>query len=461
MAESHKMVLRRLRAALVLSVCSWLAAALFVTTVKAQATVTFDTQQRFQTFRAWEATVDLLGTPAQRTSNAKIYDSLFDDVGITRLRLEMFAGDENRTRSFQRYLAKEIDMKGWRSLRYATANDNDDPFQINWEGFDFADLDWRMDVSVLPMLERAKARRQKLDINLTYVAFTRQSDPVPYVHLDPEEYAEFILAAYLHLGDKYGVVPDDLEVLLEPDNARNHTPVTLGRAMAAVSKRLRHAGFAPRLIAPSTANAALALQWLDGIASVPGATDDLAELSYHRYKGAKPPVLAQIGARAKALGLQTGMLEYWFGKATYQLLHDDLKIANVSSWQGRSVYTFHKIAADGSITLADDIRYNRLYFNAIRPGMVRIGAASTVLGAIDPVAFVDASGRMAVVMRAGRAATVTLQGLPKGSYWLETAYIGGGTAAPVSFQVGDDGKFATEIPAAGVISLRPEILIGP
>jgi hypothetical protein len=84
-----------------------------------------------------------------------------------------------------------------------------------------------------------------------------------------------------------------------------------------------------------------------------------------------------------------------------------------------------------------------------------------VLGAIDPVAFVDASGRMAVVMRAGRAATVTLQGLPKGSYWLETAYIGGGTAAPVSFQVGDDGKFATEIPAAGVISLRPEILIGP
>ncbi len=422
---------------------------------QAQVSVTFDPGQRFQTFRAWEATVNLLGTPEQQANRMAIFDSLFDDVGITRLRVGVFSGAENRTRSMQRFVGGEIDMEGWRALRYATVNDDDDPFHITWEGFDFFDLDWRMENTVLPMQERARARGQKLEVNLNYVAFTKQIKNGAYIHTNPEEYAEFVLAAFLHLQEKYGVVPDSFEVLLEPDNVKEWSPVLLGQAMAAASRRLRHAGFTPRIIAPSMANIALTLPWIDGIASVPGATDGLAEISYHRYHGGKPAQLRQVAARAAELGVETAMLELWFGKATYMLLHNDLKLANVSAWQGRAVYGHHVIGTDGSLRLEEDMRYNRLYFNAIRPGAVRIGAASSDPKAIDPLAFVAADGGMAVVLRAGAAASAQITGLPEGDYWLETAFAGGGTPEPVFFHVGPGGSFTTEIPGPGVISLRP------
>jgi len=428
--------------------------ALSLRTSHGQTVITLDPSQTFQTFHDWEATAVLLGTDEEQARRLELFDRLYQDIGATRLRIGVFAGDENTTRSMQRFLSGEVDMEQWRALRFATVNDDADPFHINPAGFDFYDLDWKIDNTVLPMLERAKARGERLTLNLNYVAFTKQIVGGEYIHIDPEEYAEFILAAFLHLKEKYGLVPDYFEPLLEPDNSPHWDPVTLGRAVRAATVRLNGAGFHPGVILPSVADASLALTWLDGIAQTPGALDGLAELSYHRYKGAGPQVLQAIGTRAAKLGVATSMLEYWFGNATHDLLFQDLTLANVSAWQPRATYGFHRIAEGGQIVLQDEMRFNRLYFGAIRPGDVRIGATSSNPRALAPVAFRKPGGALSVVLEASGPASGIVSGLPEGDYLIETAHAGG-DIFPIRGHAGPEGTIAVVTPAVGVIAIRP------
>ncbi len=417
------------------------------------ARITLDPGQHFQTFHDWEATVVLLDTPEEKAHREEFYDRLIDEVQITRLRVEIYAGQENDKRGLQRLEAGEIDEETWYTMAYATVNDDADPHHINPAGFDYYVLDWKMDNAVLPLLERAKARGVDLQLNMNYVAFTDRNPRANYDHLDPEEYAEFILANFLHMKEKYGLVPEYFEPLLEPDNCHAWTPQALGRATKAAMDRLRAAGFHPRLILPSLANANLTPTWLDGIAETPGALDGLSELSFHRYYDAMPNVLRNLAERADRLGATPSMLEYWFGDATYQLLHRDLTFGNVSAWQPRATLSYHKITPEG-LQLEDDIRYNRLYFVAIRRGDVRIGAGSSDMDSLNPVAFEKPDGGMSVVLLAGKAASGVIEGLPPGDYTLETATAAGNTG-PTPVHVGPDGLAAVAADGPGVISLRP------
>lgn len=431
--------------------------ALFTALRPARATIRIDDQQTFQTFHDWEATAVLLGTQAEQDRRLELFDRMFQDIGVTRVRLETFAGAENPANAMRAFLAHQTDMEAWKAARYVTVNDNDDPFTLDPAGFDFFDLDYRVDHTVLPMLERARARGERLAITFTYVAFTKQVTRDQYIHTEPEEYAEFILASFLHLKEKYGIVPDYFEPLLEPDRSPFWDPVTLGRAVAAAKRRLGEAGFHPGLVLPSVADASLTLTWLDGIAQTPGALDGLSELTFHRYQGARPAVLKEIAARAAQLGVATGMLEYWFGKATHDLLFQDLTLANVSAWQPRAAYNFHKITDTGALVLQDEMVLDRLYFQAIRPGDVRIGALSDNERQLAAVAFRKPDGHISLVLEARKAAAGTIEGLPEGDYLVETAEDSGLAHPPVAAHVGADGILDVNIQAAGVISVRPAL----
>jgi len=436
------------------------AAALGSRMAYASADIRLDPATRFQTMRGWETTLEVFWTEDFSPFRAEIYDRLITEVGITRLRLEVWSGAENTDRSFENFQSGAIDIQGWRDRRYSTVNDDDDPFHINWAGFDFANLDWRVEQHLLPILERARVHGQKMEINFTYVAFTKQIKIGEYVHTNPEEYAEFILASFLHLRDKYGIVPDSFEPILEPDNVPQWNPQLFGQAVAAATRRLDHAGFHPRVVLPSVTDIHKLIPWMKEIIKVPGAMDGVRELSYHRYHGGEIALLQKIAALAKTLGLETAMLEYWGGKGVYPLLHNDLKYADVTVWQGRSALSHHHIdtsrPAGQQLVLNEDVRFDRLYYAAIRPGAVRIGAATSNAKAADPVAFVTPEGGMAVVLRLDKAASVAVHDLPAGDYLLETAYGGGGTTAPVSFHADGAQPFVTDLPGPGVISIRPD-----
>lgn len=423
--------------------------------------ITLDPATRYQTFSAWEATVDIFWPRDTQARRDEVFDRLLDEVGITRLRVGIFSGTENTDRSFEDFVAGRISQDAWRARRYATQNDDDDPRHINWKGFDFANLDQRIDTGVLPLMKKAKARGRKLEINLAYSAITGDSHPGRYIHTDPEEYAEFMLAAFLHMQQKYRFVPDAVEVLLEPEAAPEWNPELLGRAMAAMTARLGAAGFSPRLIAPSVADARDAVPWIMGIAKVPGATENLRELSYHRYLGGQRSVLEKIGATAKALGLQTSMLELWGDQATDQVLFNDLTAAGVSAWQGSNVaahYMINPARASGPLILKENVRYFRQYTAYIRPGDRRIAAISSDRRLASPVAFTGPDGSLVIVIRASAAGQAEIPGLPAGTYHVSYAVQSGSGKIEQPFAVAEGTPLIVELPGPGVVTVtsRPD-----
>jgi hypothetical protein len=89
---------------------------------------------------------------------------------------------------------------------------------------------------------------------------------------EPEEYAKLIHLTFDHLKQRYGITPDALEDILEPDNTDDWRGHEIGTAMVAAVTRLRGADFSPDVIAPSTASARRAADYIDGMMAVPGAT---------------------------------------------------------------------------------------------------------------------------------------------------------------------------------------------
>src|SRR5262249_44602824 len=149
---------------------------------------------------------------------------------------------------------------------------------------------------------------------LNYVDFSQTSEKSVLSHaLNPTEYAELICAAFLHLKEKYNLIPDALEIVLEPDNTDQWRGKQIGEAVIAAARRLKDAGFFPEIIAPSTAAAQAASFYFDELTSVPGASALIATLSYHRYGLWASKALPDILERAQRLGISTAMLEHLTG----------------------------------------------------------------------------------------------------------------------------------------------------
>jgi hypothetical protein len=419
--------------------------------------VSLDPTRSYQTIRGWEATAGFAQSRETVPELDRILDMVVDEAGITRLRVGVPSGVESTDPSFALYQRGAITAEAWAGRRYAVVNDNGDPRSINWSGFHFDSIDWQIENRVLPVKRRLEARGERLFLNLNYVAFTRSIREGRYeAHTDPEEYAEFVLAVYLHMRDRWGLVPDAWEVILEPDNKElggAWKRSMLGPAIVAAARRLRENGFSPAFIAPSTLGMQAAVPWFDAIAKVPGAVEAMIELSFHRYGGRRIENLQAIAARAAQFGLDTAMLEYWQGKGTYDQLHLDLKVGNVVAWQYRGILGHTRVEADGSVVLNEDARYNRQYMRYIRPGALRIAAESTDEVAFDPVAFINPDGSYAVVAMAAAPGEISVRGLPAGAYSVSWAVAegSGGLPAPVTVRTGEPLRAA--MPGKGVITI--------
>jgi hypothetical protein len=217
-------------------------------------TITLDPSRTYQTITGWEVAAFALepGNPAFPNFKDTLFDQAVNDVGINRVRLEVRSGIENTEDTWSDYLTGKIDYQTWRSRRYATVNDNADPQTINPAGFQFTQMDDTIDRIVNPLRRLLAAKGERLIVNVNYVAFTNQITTGVYIHNNPAEYAEYVLATYLHLKEKYGWVPDLWEVVLEPDNVSQWNGKLLGQALVAAADRLKQAGFEPAFVAPSS-----------------------------------------------------------------------------------------------------------------------------------------------------------------------------------------------------------------
>lgn len=427
---------------------------LHVRAAPVDARITLDPSSSYQVMTGWEATANLIdmNSAEARASRAGKVRMAVEDAGINRVRLELTAGAENRLGKARDFAAGRIDYKHYKPFRYRIQNDNDDPFVIDPGGYDFSELDWHVENTVNPMRKLLAAKGEKLVVNLCYVAFGDGRT----IHMQPEEYAELMLAAFQHLRDRYGFVPDLIEVMLEPDLDHGWTGRDMGLAMVATARRLAAADFHPGFVVPSVTNMSHALPYMREILAVEGTAPLIREVSYHRYKGANPRTLAAIADQARRIGAQTSMLEWWFGKGTYKVLLEDLSIGNTAAWQGRAVDGLVEEPADdtGALRLRPEVAFNAQYFRTIRLGSRRIGAGSSD-PAIVPLAFVAPDGRTVVILTASRNGRAHIEGLPPGRYRV-TGTIEGKAAFPDQTAATEGGRLDVGMPGAGVYAIAPD-----
>ena len=427
-----------------------------------QTIIRIDADKTYQTMTGWESTsYAYQQSPAFVNFIAQVLDGAVNEVGINRVRLEIRSGVENAQDNWQLFTSGQIDNATWRCVRYATVNDNDDPNTTNPQGFYFSELDWTVENIILPMKNRLEANGEKLHINVNYVAFTRQICSGKYIHHDPQEYAEFVLATYLHLKEKYGVVPDSWEVILEPDNVPQWNGTLIGQSIVAAATRLKDHGFSPHFVAPSNTSMAGAANYFREMLTIPDALPFLDEVSYHRYRDVSAATLQTIVDSATQHGKQLSMLEWWSSKNSYEILHEDLKQGNNSAWEwgaiaGRGPTDMYNIddsdPARPQVTLSYPTKFVRQYFKFVRARAVRIEATSNSK-VFDPIAFMNSDGKFVVVVKAGTVGSFTIQGLPSGTYGIKytTSLQYNIDLADVTIRAGQ--ALAASIPGRGVITV--------
>ncbi|MEO0607582.1 MAG: glycoside hydrolase family 30 beta sandwich domain-containing protein [Pseudomonadota bacterium] len=430
-------------------------------TSERNAVIRIDPAATYQTMTGWELTADVAGNPQKpfwRPFKDDLLDGLVAEAGINRVRLEITNNAESDGAEARKFINAEVKFRDYKPYRYSMENDNDDPFVINPDGFNFVELDWHIEETVLPIKQRLEARGEKLWVNVCYVAFIEGYYPLK----DPEEYAEFVLAAYQHMEAKWGFVPDTWEVILEPDQKPDMwTGREIGEAVLAAGKRLEAHGYRPSFVGPSVLNMSFTVRYFEGIASVPGATDYMSEIAYHRYAGSRPRNARRIAELAEKHDLKTGMLELWFGHANHHVLHEDLRLANNSSWQGSVVYSLYKMKElpDGTseLRISEDMRHNIQYFRHVRLGAKRIGSAVEKGGGVDPLAFVNPDGSTTVVVKTKGAANLKIKDLPAGSYSVSFALPNRSRVLPDRIEIEAGEALTTRIPNKGVITISSRV----
>ncbi|MGE0126704.1 MAG: hypothetical protein AB7U82_01270 [Blastocatellales bacterium] len=447
--------------ALMLSALIFLACA---STVPQQAVITLNQAVTYQTMLGWEATAQA-GQWEFKNIFPKykdfVFDSAINDLGLNRVRLEIQNGSENPVDYFTPFYNGLIPRSEWRKHWYEIINDNNDPNVINPAGFQFAVIDQTIDTVILPLKQRLETRGEKLYVNLNNVDF----GPSAFEHKDyPEEYAEYMLATFLHLRDKYGWTPDSIEIVLEADNAR-WSGTQLGQAIVAAGDRLKAHGFHPNFVAPAAASMANAITLFDELIQVPRVTEYFSELSYHRYGGVSDANLQSIGSRTTQYGIQSSHLEL-IG-ANFLDLHKDLALGRVSSWaqfvlagplsngpdNGGRYYVIDDRDPNNPVAqIGRRTKFLRQYFKYVRRGAVRIQATSSDQG-LEPLAFVNADCKQTVIVKAGSATNFSIQGLPTGTYGVKYT-----TDSQYDFDnpdvtIGAGQALQTSIPDYGVITI--------
>lgn len=428
---------------------------------------------RYQTMVGWQASAET--GILDKIVTGEIYrNAILDaavELGINRLRIGLQSGlVENSTDYYQAFLNNNQDAvdnntpaeyAAIRANRRVPVNDNADPNVINPAGFKWAFIDWQIEKVILPMRQKLAARGETLWWEISYVHFSTSNQ----LHIDsPAEYGELMLATWNHIRSKYGIVPDGLEIFLEPDNGSTQVSESeLAAMIVAARNRLVNAGYAkPYIIAPSTVSGPAARSYYNNLKSANSAAAAyIDEIGYHRYVDIDTSLLAQLQATAQNDGKKTGMTEY--GGATYLQLFDDLKTGKVSAWEqyalgypyadnGYQHFYVTGSSPNFTVNMGSRTKFLRQYMKFIRRGAVMTGVSNSSAN-YQGLPFQNANGTFVVPIKCTTGGTINVVGLPAGTYGIKYTTASAYNVDLPNKTIADGQYVAFSMPAAGVVTV--------
>ncbi len=404
--------------------------------------VNVDRSTRYQTVLGWGKATPWL--PAPKMLRDQCIDRAVNDLGLNRLRFEGLCGNRTSGRSWE-----------W-------LNDNDDPFDINWSGFNTKGLDAAVIEWLIPWKRAVEARGEPFDLYVSPSFFHGGSsgDVPPWMLADPQEYAEWAVALLLRLRDVHGITADYYCICNEAGNDNAFSPAVVARMMRALMPRLRELGFSTAIQFPESINAHVAWQYIQALRDDPQLWRWIGLISYHWYGADNQSAMARLREFARQRGLPTAQTE--FMGLTIDHLYDDMVIGGVSFWEVYGLAGPDYKAALSHVS-STAFRGGKWYWrfrqvsHYVRPGSVRIQATATD-AALRCLAF-ERGGRVTVVLintgppQARRVVTVT--GLPAGTYG--TCHcVGTNAYQELGLRnVGADGRLTINVAADSVLTIYP------
>ena len=441
------------------------------TALAQDATITIDASKRFQIMSGWE--VVARGWEYDKDGNRfdgdwfrdtalhdTIMDALIDDAGINRVRIELRTGAENPVDYWSMFEKGEISYEEMKRHFYHKVQDNSDPRAADPGGFQFSFLDFQVEQVIKPMAERLEARGEKLYINLCVVDFKSPSDQLSDISLadNPREYGELVAEAMKHLRARHDIVPDALEIMLEPENTERWRGPQLGQAAAAAIRRLGELDMQPEILLPSVANAPNAVQFYEEAIRVPGVARRTAAIAYHRYGSHKPEVMGGIRNAARRYGVRTEMLE--FVNATLDDLFEDLTIAHASAFNIFSISSYVQADQEAEqVGLWKGSRQMAQYFRYVRMGAQRIGAVTDNASFLG-LAFENPAGGLyagrVLVIRTEEKGLVAIRGLVPDRYAISYTDDRATSAPLPGFDVVPGERVRLDLPGKAVVTIYPD-----
>ncbi len=427
------------------------------TSAAAPVTVTVDASVRHQTFRGWEVAIQ--ATVRDFLPVLPGYDDLLrqaaTDLGITRLKVNVFSGTEGPRGAAARYVQGDLSEREFlKDHAYRIVNDNGNPDVANLEGFDFTLLDWQMGTVVMPMLRDLDDAGHHGELIVQYGDYGASS----FEHLSrPREYAEFMQVVFDHLRTTYGVTPAAVDVVNEPDVGNRWGGADIGDAMVAAGRRLEKSGYRPAFMAPSPMDRGRALPMLADMLRAKDAERYIRMVTYHCYADSGRDSLAKIGEVVSRAGVESAQNECWSELNDPEALIADLTVAQVSSWHQATFHGpngYYSVDAQtGRASLRPKTRLLRQFYKYVRPGAVRVDATATS-DAVKAAAFLAPDGAPVVILVSRGPAEANVTGLPEGTY--DVSY-----TTPAAFdvhqpqvRVASGEPLPVSIPSSGVLTVR-------
>ena len=414
--------------------------------------VNVDQAVRHQTILGWGKTTPWL--PAHPLLREQSIDRAVNDLGLNRLRFEGHCGNS-------------LGQRSWEWL-----NDNGDPTNINWKGFNTEHLDSQVAEWLVPWKRAVEARGEPFDLYVSPSFFKGgSSGDLPPWLADPQEYAEWALALLLRLRDKHGIAANYYCICNEAGNNNVFTPPVVIRMLKALMPRLRQHGFKTMAQYPESISAAVAVRYIEAARNDPEVWKWVGLVSYHWYGEDNQASMVKLRDFARERGLPTAQTE--FMDLTIDHLYDDLVLGGTSYWE---VYGLATPDYEAALTHVSSNTFNggtwywrfRQVSHFVRPGAVRIGGTSSD-EALRGLAF-ERKGRIVVVLintsapHGGRS--VTVGGLKAGSYGVSQCVQTGPTEELGVRQVGENGRLEVDLQPDSVLTIygrddanRPPTLI--